>query len=107
MITNKTLKYSHSKTCGIVKPDKTTINQPPEVDIPVIIKAISTIKQPHDGDIPVINIKPISAIKQRRTVNKTPVSGITIKEEIQVVPISFDEQRTNYYINVKQQKHKK
>ena len=56
MITNKTLKYSHAKTCGIVKPP---------VEAP-------TIKQLPDADIFNV-IKPVSAIKQRNTVQKAEV----------------------------------
>ena len=55
MITNKTLKYSHSKTCGIVKPS-------PD---------ITAIKQPD-----------IIAIKQINTVNNKPRSLSPKKKEI-------------------------
>ena len=72
MITNKTLKYSHSKTCGIVKPS------------PDII----AIKQP---DVPNL-IKQVSAIKQRNTINKEDFKQETTLEEM----------RRNYYINAKQ-----
>ena len=40
MITNKTLKYSHSKTCGIVKKQPDTVT-----DIPNVIKQPNTINK--------------------------------------------------------------
>ena len=71
MITNKTLKYSHAKTCGIVK-------QPPDISA---IKPVNFIKQ-QPPDISAIKqqppdisaIKRVSAIKQLNTVNNKPRS---------------------------------
>ena len=66
MITNKTLKYSHSKTCGIVKPspDIIAIKQPD----------IIAIKQP---DIIAIKQPDISAIKQVNKKKVTPSSYLS------------------------------
>ena len=80
MITNKTLKYSHSKTCGIVKPS------------PDII----AIKQP---DIIAIKQPDIIAIKQVNKKKVTPRPLSPQKKEI-----TLDEMRRNYYINAKQQR---
>ena len=76
MITNKTLKYSHAKTCGIVKPS-------PDI---IAIKQVG-------GDVPNV-IKQVSAIKQRNTINKEDFKQETTLEEM----------RRNYYINAKQQR---
>jgi len=76
MITNKTLKYSHAKTCGIVKPS-------PDI---IAIKQVG-------GDAPNV-IKQVSAIKQRNTINKEDFKQETTLEEM----------RRNYYINAKQQR---
>jgi hypothetical protein len=87
MITTKTLKYSHAKTCGIVKPPVETPETP-------------TIKQLPDADI--LNaIKPVSAIKQRNTVHKAEVSK---PRPLSPKPTTLEEMRHNYYINVKQQR---
>ena len=98
MITNKTLKYSHAKTCGIVK-------QPPDISAtkPVnVIKQqspdISAIKQ-QPPDISATKPPDISAIKQINTVNNKPRSLSPKKKEI-----ALDEMRRNYYINAKQQR---
>ena len=73
MITNKTLKYSHAKTCGTVK-------QPPDISA---TKPVNVIKQ-QSPDISAIKQQPpdlsatkppdISAIKQINTVNNKPRS---------------------------------
>ena len=81
MITNKTLKYSHSKTCGIVKPS------------PDII----AIKQP---DILAIKQHAISAIKQVNKKKVTPSTSLSPQK----IEITLDEMRRNYYINAKQQR---
>ena len=81
MITNKTLKYSHSKTCGIVKPS------------PDII----AIKQP---DIIAIKQPDISAIKQVNKKKVTPSTSLSPQK----IEITLDEMRRNYYINAKQQR---
>jgi len=81
MITNKTLKYSHSKTCGIVKPS------------PDII----AIKQP---DIIAIKQPDISAIKQVNKKKVTPSPSLSPQK----IEITLDEMRRNYYINAKQQR---
>ena len=95
MIMNKTLKYSHFKTCGVVKIAKTPIAPiapippiaPIATDVPVIKKAIRD--------------KSVSAIKQ---VKKT----VVIKQQITVQPpppiITLDEMRREYFNNVKQQR---
>ena len=87
MITNKTLKYSHAKTCGIVKPP---------VETP-------TIKQLPDADIFNV-IKPVSAIKQRNTVHKAEVSK---PRSLSPKPTTLEEMRHNYYINAKLQREQK
>ena len=81
MITNKTLKYSHSKTCGIAKPS------------PDII----AIKQP---DIIAIKQPDICAIKQVNTKKVTPSTSLSPQK----IEITLDEMRRNYYINAKQQR---
>ena len=81
MITNKTLKYSHSKTCGIVKPS------------PDII----AIKQP---DIIAIKQPDISATKQVNKKKVTPSTSLSPQK----IEITLDEMRRNYYINAKQQR---
>jgi hypothetical protein len=81
MITNKTLKYSHSKTCGIAKPS------------PDII----AIKQP---DINAIKQPDISAIKQVNKKKVTPSTSLSPQK----IEITLDEMRRNYYINAKQQR---
>ena len=81
MITNKTLKYSHSKTCGIAKPS------------PDII----AIKQP---DIIAIKQPDISAIKQVNKKKVTPSTSLSPQK----IEITLDEMRRNYYINAKQQR---
>ena len=87
MITNKTLKYSHAKTCGIGKPPAEKLkNEHMSVFVP--------IKQQLDDEIPNA-IKPVSAIKPRNTVNKADVSD---------KPTTLEEMRHNYYINAKQQR---
>ena len=101
MIMNKTLKYSHSKTCGIVKDVRTictpadghAIHEPvihePVIHDPVIrkpvikhVKPVSAIKQ----------VKPVSAIKQPNTVYNTPPI------------ITLEEMRHQYFNNAKQQR---
>ena len=90
MIMNKTLKYSHFKTCGIVKIAKTPIT-PIEapitpIEAPIIKKAIRD--------------KSVSAIRQV----KKPV---VIKQQISEQPppiITLDEIRREYFNNVKQQR---
>jgi hypothetical protein len=93
MIMNKTLKYSHFKTCGIVKIAKTPI----EAIAPIApIEAIEpVIKRP-------IRDKSVSAIKQVK-------KPIVIKQQIPVQPqpppiITLDQMRTEYFNNVKQQR---
>ena len=54
MITNKTLKYSHSKTCGIVKKQPDTVT-----DIPNVIKQPNTINK--------ISLKPRSLSPPKKT----------------------------------------
>jgi len=89
MITNKTLKYSHSKTCGIAKPspDIIAIKQPD----------IIAIKQP---DIIAIKQPDISAIKQVNKKKVTPSTSLSPQK----IEITLDEMRRNYYINAKQQR---
>ena len=68
MITNKTLKYSHSKTCGIVKPspDIVAIKQPDIIAIKHVGGDIIAIKQPD-----------ISAIKQVNKKKVTPSTSLS------------------------------
>ena len=103
MIMNKTLKYSHSKTCGIVKNAKTISTQPdePVIHEPVIkhVKPVSDIKPPKavraqaDGNV-IKHVKPVSAIKLPNTVFNQPPPPI----------ITLDEVRHQYFNNVKQQR---
>ena len=94
MIMNKTLKYSHFKTCGIVK-DARTISTPPDTHVihePVIkhVKPVSAIK-PLNGNV-IKHVKPVSAIKPPNTVyNQPPI-------------ITLDEMRHQYFNNAKQQR---
>ena len=84
MITNRTLKYSHNKTCGIIK-------QPIE-QIPS--------NQPLDTDI-----KPVSVIKQLNTVDKLrnqPYKEM-LNTTLPVQPTTFEEMRHNYYIDARKQ----
>ena len=76
MIMNKTLKYSHSKTCGIVK-DAISISTPQ-------VKLTPAIK----------HVKSVSAIKQPNVVYNAPT----------ITPITLDEMRRQYYDNAKQQR---
>ena len=103
MIMNKTLKYSHSKTCGIVKNAKTISTQPdePVIQEPVIkhVNPVSAIK-PHkavralaDGNV-IKHVKPVSVIKQPKTVYNQPPPPIK----------TLDEMRHQYFNNVKQQR---
>ena len=94
MIMNKTLKYSHFKTCGIVKIAKTSIAPiapiaPIATDVPVIKTAIRD--------------KSVSAIKQ---VKKTVVVKQQITDQPPAPPpiITLDEMRREYFNNVKQQR---
>ena len=83
---NKTLKYSHFKTCGIVKIAKTPATTPNE---PVIKKVI----REHV-------IKPVSAIKQVK-------KNVVIKPNVPTTQppiITLDEMRREYFNNVKQQR---
>jgi hypothetical protein len=88
MITNKTLKYSHAKTCGIVKPP---------VETP-------TIKQLPDADIPNV-IKPVSAIKPRNTLKSAVVAEKP--RSLSPKPTTLEEMRHNYYINARLQRTQK
>ena len=90
MITTKTLKYSHAKTCGIVKPpvETPTIKQLPDADIPNVIKPV------------------VSAIKQRNTVHKADVS-VKPRSLSPTKPTTLEEMRHNYYINAKLQRAQK
>ena len=100
---NKTLKYSHSKTCGIVKNAKTISTQPdePVIQEPVIkhVNPVSAIKPPKavralaDGNV-IKHVKPVSVIKQPKTVYNQPPPPI----------ITLDEMRHQYFNNVKQQR---
>ena len=99
MIMNKTLKYSHSKTCGIVKNTK-IINTPdvihvdesiikPVNDAPTIKKPITAIRTKSNV---IKHVKSVRAIKQLVTVDNTP-------------PImTLDEMRRQYFNNAKQQR---
>ena len=88
MITTKTLKYSHAKTCGIVKPP---------VETP-------TIKQLPDADIPNV-IKPVSAIKPRNTLKSAVVADK--QRSLSPKPTTLEEMRHSYFINKKQQRTQK
>ena len=95
MITNQTMKYSHAKTCGIVKPPFEKLK---DAQMSVFVP----IKQQPDADIPKV-IKPVSAIKPRNTVNKAEVSdkprSLSPKKTT-----TLEDMRHNYYINAKQQR---
>jgi hypothetical protein len=78
LLTNKTLKYSHAKTCGIVKPSVAPI-----ADIQNVIK-------------------PVSTIKPRTTVNKDVVAEKP-RSLSPTKTTTFAEMRHNYYIHTKQQ----
>jgi hypothetical protein len=105
MIKNKTLKYSHFKTCGIVKIAKTPIAPiAPIAPIETPITPITPIETPITPitpiETPVIK-KAISAIRQvkKPVVIKQPIS-------VQQPPpiITLDQIRTEYFNNVKQQR---
>ena len=97
MITNKTMKYSHAKTCGIVKPP---VEQLKDAQISTFVP----VKQM--PDVGIINvIKPISAIKLRNTVNKAVVAEKP--RSLSPKPTTLEEMRHNYYINAKQQRTQK
>ena len=92
MITNKTLKYSHAKTCGIVKPS------PDIIAIKQVGGDAKSIPSTKDGTT--YRLCPaISAIKQ---VNKKKVTPRPLSP--QKIEITLDEMRRNYYINAKQQR---
>lgn len=96
MIMNKTLKYSHFKTCGIVK-----IAKPPITPI-APIAPIATVEPVIEKVTRKPVIKTVSAIKQV----KKPVA---IKQQITVPPppppiITLDEMRREYFNSVKQQR---
>ena len=94
MITNKTMKYSHAKTCGIVK-------QPVEQLKDEQISVFVPVKQM--PDVGIINvIKPVSAIKPRNTVNKAAVAE-KLRSISPTKTTTFAEMRHNYYIHTKQQ----
>ena len=78
LLTNKTLKYSHAKTCGIVKPSVVPI-----ADIQNVIK-------------------PVSTIKPRTTVNKDVVAEKP-RSLSPTKTTTFAEMRHTYYIHTKQQ----
>ena len=77
MLTNKTLKYSHSKTCGIVK-------QPPD-----------TVT-----DMSAVRLCP-NVIKQPNTINKFSLKPRSLSPPKET---TLEEMRNNYYINAKQQR---
>ena len=103
---NKTLKYSHSKTCGIVK-DVRTICTPADGHVihePVIHEPVIHEPVIHDPVIrkPVIkHVKPVSAIKQVK-----PVSAIKQPNTVYNTPpiITLEEMRHQYFNNAKQQR---
>ena len=76
MIMNKTLKYSHSKTCGIVK-GAISISTPRVILTPAIK-----------------HVKSVSAITPPKVVYNAPT----------IAPITLDEMRRQYYNNAKQQR---
>ena len=104
MIMNKTLKYSHFKTCCIVK--NTKIISPPDV---VIQDNVPIIKPLNDITAnPTTIKKPITAIRAKSTVIKPVKSVITNKPPIIVDNpqpiITLEEMRRQYYDNAKQQR---
>ena len=93
MITNKTLKYSHSKTCGIVKPS------PDIIAIKQVGGDAKSIPSTKDGTT--YRLCPdISAIKQVNKKKVTPSTSLSPQK----IEITLDEMRRNYYINAKQQR---
>ena len=101
---NKTLKYSHSKTCCIVK--NTKIISTPDViqaddqiikpandatATPTTIKPIKAIRAKSGSNV-IKHVKSVSAIKQPITVDNTPPI------------ITLDEMRRQYFNNAKQQR---
>ena len=112
MVMDKTLKYSHFKTCGIIKNVKTisecASNPPidpiihePVIHEPVIkhVKSQSAIKHPKavraktDNNV-IKHVKPVSAINQPKMEYNQPPPPI----------ITLDEMRHQYFNNVKQQR---
>ena len=92
------MKYSHAKTCGIVKPPAEKLK---DAQMSVFVP----IKQQPDADIPNV-IKPVSAIKPRNTVNTADVSDKP-RSLSPTKPTTLEEMRHNYYINAKQQRANK
>ena len=97
MITNKTLKYSHAKTCGIVK-------QPPN------ISAVCHAAPTKDVRLCDNVIKQVTAIEQRNGVNKVDIYAKPrsfTPPKIEMQETTLEEIRHNYYINAKQQRMQK
>ena len=96
MIMNKTLKYSHFKTCGIVK-TKTPIASIASIEIP-----ITPIETPIETPVIKKTIKSVSAIRQvkKPVVIKQP---IPVQQQPPSI-ITLDQIRTEYFNNVKQQR---
>jgi len=91
------MKYSHAKTCGIVKPP---VEQLKDAQISTFVP----VKQL--PDVGIINvIKPISAIKLRNTVNKAVVAEKP--RSLSPKPTTLEEMRHNYYINARLQRTQK
>ena len=84
------MKYSHAKTCGIVKPP---VEQLKDAQMSVFVP----IKPRLDDDI-----RPVSDIKPRKTVAKAEVSDKP-RALSPTKPTTLEEMRHNYYINAKQQ----
>ena len=103
MITNKTLKYSHAKTCGIVKqPVKTPVETPVEISVGGLAPPT---KDAHARLCPV----------KTPTIKLLPDAGIFLKTihkvpkpmSLSPKPTTLEEMRYNYYINAKQQRTQK
>ena len=102
MITNRTLKYSHFKTCCIVK--NTKIISTPDV----IHVDESIIKPVNDTTASLTTIKPITAIRAKSNVIKHVKSVSTFKPPIiadnKPPIITLDEMRRQYLNNATQQR---
>jgi len=104
MVMNKTLKYSHFKTCGVVK-TKTPITPitpiTPMTPIEIPITPIKQIETPIETPVIKKTIKSVSAIRQ---VKKPVIIKQPIPVQEQPPIITLDQIRTEYFNNVKQQR---
>ena len=102
MITNRTLKYSHFKTCCIVKNTKI-------ISTPDVIHVDESIIKPVNDTTASLTInKPITAIRAKSNVIKHVKSVSTFKPAIiadnKPPIITLDEMRRQYLNNATQQR---